>query len=203
MGKKRNAKQRRETEASRRRDLWSPQKKAPAKEPRPAELPAPKPKITRPVPDTQQTAEEEAKFFLENLDRYDQPVCKDDMPGQTTGKPKQSSFIQTMNIKADMPLVEEALNRLRTNLQEMRANRVKAVKLIHGYGSTGRGGKIRTAAREELAAMKRRGYVKDFIPGEDFGPLDAASRKLVEQNSSVSRDPDYGSINQGITIIVL
>ena len=88
-------------------------------------------------------------------------------------------------------------------IQEMRVSHVRAVKLIHGYGSTGRGGKICIGVRDELASMKRRKLIKEYIPGEDFGPTDPASRKLVEQNSAVSRDPDYGRINHGITIAVL
>ena len=30
--------------------------------------------------------------------------------------------------------------------------------------------------------MKRMKLIRDFIPGEDFGPVDAASRRLAEQN---------------------
>ena len=102
-----------------------------------------------------------------------------------------------------MPPVEEALDRMNLGLQEMRVSRVRVVKLIHGYGSTGRGGKIRGGVRNELAAMKRKGYVREFIPGEHFGPLDAASRKLAEQEKGIVRDPDYGRMNHGITIVVL
>jgi hypothetical protein len=88
-------------------------------------------------------------------------------------------------------------------IQEMRVSRAKAVKLIHGYGSSGRGGKIRIGVRDKLAAMKRKRLIKDYIPGEDFGPTDAASRKLAEQDKTVTRDPDYGRMNHGITIVVL
>ena len=102
-----------------------------------------------------------------------------------------------------MPLVEEALDRMNIGLQEMRVSRVKAVKLIHGYGSTGRGGKILVGVRDELAAMKRRKQIKDYIPGEDFGPTDPATRKLADQNTAVTRDPDYGRMNHGITVVVL
>ncbi len=51
--------------------------------------------------------------------------------------------------------------------------------------------------------MKRKRLIRDFIPGEEFGPVDAASRKLAEQDKAVTRDPDYGRMNHGITIVVL
>lgn len=38
-------------------------------------------------------------------------------------------------------------------IQEMKVSRVKVLKLIHGYDSTGRGGKIRIGIRNELATM--------------------------------------------------
>ena len=102
-----------------------------------------------------------------------------------------------------MPLVEDAVGRMNMGLQELRVSHAKAVKLIHGYGSTGRGGKICAGVRKELADMKRRKQIRDFIPGEDFGPMDEASRKLAEQMKSIPRDPDYGRMNHGITIVIL
>ena len=98
---------------------------------------------------------------------------------------------------------DKAVERLRADMAACRHMKQGVMKLIHGYGSTGRGGKICSAVRNELAAMKRKKLIKEYIPGEDFGPMDAAARKLAEQNSGITRDPDYGRINHGITIVVL
>lgn len=51
------------------------------------------------------------------------------------------SKIITLNIKSDMPTVEEARKRLLTELQRAKAKGAKAMKLIHGYGSSGVGGR--------------------------------------------------------------
>ena len=198
MKKKANAKQRREAETTRKKDLWSPVKETPAPEP----VKVPKPAVKKPDPVPPKTPEEETREFLEYLERYNGPVWKDDTP-QASTKRTGGPFIRTLNLEDGMPLVEEALDRLRMGLQEMRVSRAGAVKLIHGYGSTGRGGKICPAVRTELASMKRRKLIRDYIPGEDFGPVDDASRKLAERNREVTRDPDYGRINHGITIVVL
>ena len=197
MKAKMNARQRREAETRKRSESFRPVP-APARE-KPAAPPKPAPAFvpTR-VPDV--SPEEETREFLEYLERYNGPVDKGE-PVRASGK--KPGTIARLNLEEGMPLVEEALDRLNIGLQEMRAGRVKVVKLIHGYGSTGRGGKICIGVRNELAVMKKRKLIKDYIPGEDFGPTDAASRKLVEQNSAVSRDPDYGRINHGITIVVL
>ena len=141
--------------------------------------------------------------FLAYLDRYGVPAQKEDLPQQKRKKPASPNTIPRINLEEGMPLVEEALNRMKLGLQEMRVSRVKAVKLIHGYGSTGRGGKIRDGVRNELAAMKRRKQIKDYIPGEEFGPTDPTTRKLADRNTAVTRDPDYGRMNHGITVVVL
>ena len=198
MKKTANAKQRREADISRKKDLWSPAKEVPAPEP----VKAPKPAVKKPDPVPQKTPEEETREFLEYLERYNGPVRKDDTQ-QSNPKKTGGPFIRMLNLEEGMPLVEEALDRLRMGLQEMRVSRVKAVKLIHGYGSTGRGGKICPAVRAELASMKRKRLIRDYIPGEDFGPVDAASRNLAERSREITRDPDYGRINHGITIVVL
>jgi hypothetical protein len=200
MKQKMNARQKREAEMLRRKNNLLPRNAVAVKE-ESAESrtlkPAPAPKTE--VPSA--SPEEETREFLEYLAREHMPIVKDDSPAPR--RKKQGNGIPRLNLEDGMPLVEEAVDRMNMGIQELRVSGVKAVKLIHGYGSTGRGGKIRVGVRDELAAMKRKRLIKDFIPGEDFGPVDAASRKLAEQNKAVTRDPDYGRMNHGITVVVL
>lgn len=200
MKQKMNARQKREAEMIWRKNNLLPRhavvdQEQPA-EPRPLK-PAQRPKAE--VPSV--SPEEETREFLEYLAREHIQIVKDDSPAPR--RKKQGGGIPRLNLEDGMPLVEDAISRMNTGIQEMRVSRVKAVKLIHGYGSTGRGGRIRLGVRDELAAMKRKRLIKDFIPGEEFGPLDTASRKLAEQDKTVTRDPDYGRMNQGITVVVL
>ena len=212
MKNRSNAKQKREADSRKRKELWSPKPAAP--ETKPAEEPprkpaavktaaAPKPAGIKAENLPQQTPEEETREFLEYLEKYSGPVRKEDLPPKTKKKPNTGTSLCTLNLEDGMPLVEEAVSRMNMGLQEMRVSRVKAVKLIHGYGSTGRGGKICAGVRKELAEMKRRKTIRGFIPGEDFGPMDEASRKLAEQIKSIPRDPDYGRMNHGITVVIL
>ena len=147
--------------------------------------------------------EDETREFLDYLDRYGTPPAKDDLPGPARKKPNASATIPRLNLEEGMPVVDEAIDRMRMGVQEMSSGGMRTVKLIHGYGSTGRGGKIRAGVRKELASMKRKKLIRDYIPGEDFGPVDDASRKLAEQQKAVTRDPDYGRINPGITVVLL
>jgi len=200
MKQKMNARQKREAEMLRRKNNLLPRNAAAVKE-EPAES---RPLKPAPVPKTEipsMSPEEETRAFLEYLAREHMPIVKDDSPAPR--QKKLGNGIPRLNLEDGMPPVEEAVSRMNMGIQEMRVSGVKAVKLIHGYGSTGRGGKIRVGVRNELAAMKRKRLIKDYIPGEDFGPVDAASRKLAEQEKAVARDPDYGRMNHGITVVVL
>ena len=203
MRSRANAKQKRKADMQKRKELWSPKKAVPENKPlslRPV-IPKPVAKKVQALP--QQSPEEETREFLEYLERYKGPVRKDDSPAPARRKGNTGTGIGTLNLEKGMPPVEEAVRRMNMGLQEMRVSRARIVKLIHGYGSTGRGGKICAGVRKELADMKRRKLIRDFIPGEDFGPMDAAARKLAEQEKAVTRDPDYGRMNHGITMVVL
>ncbi|MCU1299996.1 MAG: hypothetical protein JWQ87_280 [Candidatus Sulfotelmatobacter sp.] len=46
-----------------------------------------------------------------------------------------------------MPQVSEALQRLGRELAVARQEKIKLIKLVHGYGSTGAGGDIRIAVQ--------------------------------------------------------
>ena len=58
-------------------------------------------------------------------------------------------------------------------LRSAKANRVKVLKLIHGYGSSGRGGAIRADVLAQLARKKRAGQIQEFVRGEIFPRLTA------------------------------
>ena len=202
MKQKTNARQKREAEELRKRQALKqpgrlPEKKEPVK-PEPSK-PLPK---TRPIL-PEKTPEEETREFLEYLAKEKLPVFRDDPLPQKRKKPSAGKAIPRFNLEEGMPLVEEAVSRMKMGLQELRVSGEKTVKLIHGYGSTGTGGKIRTGVRNELAAMKRKKLIRDYIPGEEFGPLDAASRKLAESSAAITRDPDWTRMNHGITMVIL
>ena len=202
MKQKMNARQKREAEALRRKGVFAPAPAPRTAEPPVRETPAAPPARPRdPVP--AQSPEEDALEFLAYLEKHGVPAAGKEAPRPAARKPGASGSIPRLNLEDGMPLVSEALDRMHMGLQEMRVSRVKIVKLIHGYGSTGRGGRIGLAVREDLAGMKRKRLIQGFIPGEDFGPMDPASRRLAERDGKVPRDPDYGRMNHGITLVIL
>lgn len=77
-------------------------------------------------------------------------------------------YLKEVNIKYDMPTADLAVRRTTYAIENGRTLGASAVKLIHGYGSTGKGGKIRLEVRAYLERQKARGQIRDYIPGERF-----------------------------------
>ena len=111
--------------------------------------------------------------------------------------------ILEINIKEGMPTVDVALKRLEAMLRPYN-KKSKLIKIVHGYGSTGVGGKIRTAVRQRLKSKKAAGAIKDFIPGEEFSMFNAATQNaLAFYHKELTEDHDYNKSNEGMTIIIL
>ncbi len=108
-----------------------------------------------------------------------------------------------VNIESGMPEVKAARVRLEQALRTARARRVTAVKIIHGYGSTGRGGAIKRDAHGLLGRMLAAGDIKAFAPGEEFSPFYAPARKILDSCPELKKDRDCANGNHGITIVLL
>ena len=86
--------------------------------------------------------------------------------------------MREVNLELGMPTVQTALSQLTMELRRTRSMGCTALKIIHGYGSSGKGGKIRVQARSRLAKMKGAGEIRDVIPGEEFSIFNSATWRL-------------------------
>ena len=114
-----------------------------------------------------------------------------------------SLTIKTVNLKSDMPSVEEALQRLARELAIARKENVTLLKIIHGYGSTGAGGDIRIAVQRRLHDQIQEGQVRGCIFGENWSKTDDTTWQLLQVHSELKSDPHLGRRNQGITVVLL
>jgi len=76
--------------------------------------------------------------------------------------------IAELNLEYGSPTVPVAILKMKNALTTYRGKGYKAVIVIHGYGSTGVGGGIKTAIRKCLDENSMRGIVRMFIGGEDW-----------------------------------
>lgn len=108
-----------------------------------------------------------------------------------------------VNLEAGMPTVVIARKRLINGLQTARVTGSKTVKIIHGYGSSGKGGAIKRDTHAFLSQKLAEGNIKGYIKGEDFSPFSENSRRITALAPNLKRDSDYDQGNDGITIVLL
>jgi hypothetical protein len=111
--------------------------------------------------------------------------------------------VKVLNIEAGMPTVEEARHRLIFELKQAKQDGVAAVKVIHGYGSTGKGGTLRGALRTSLLHRKKEGLVTRIVFGEKWSVFEEDARYAIDHCPELRKDRDLNRGNQGITIALL
>ena len=111
--------------------------------------------------------------------------------------------LREVNLELGKPTVNAAIKRLTFELHHSRSLGCAALKIIHGYGSSGSGGRIRVEARTYLARLKSRGEIRDVIPGEEFSIFNPAVLEAFRRCDGLRRDPDRERHNNGVTIVLL
>jgi hypothetical protein len=115
----------------------------------------------------------------------------------------ESQVIKTVNLKSDMPSVQEALQRLDREIALARQGKVALLKIVHGYGSSGAGGDIRIAVQKRLHGLVEAGQIRVCIFGENWSKTDEGTWRLLQSQAELKSDSDLGRRNRGITVVVL
>jgi hypothetical protein len=116
---------------------------------------------------------------------------------------RKSAPIKIVNLEDGMPKVEQARLRMQHELQNARKQGYAAVKLIHGYGSSGVGGALRIELQKELERQAKSATIKRFIAGENWRVSDEVTWDLLKLFPEWKRDSDLGKNNKGISIVQL
>ena len=111
-------------------------------------------------------------------------------------------MIWEVNLELGRPSADEALRRLEHELTAKRHLRAKAMKIIHGYGSSGKGGRIRTASRKYLRAAQEQGRIYAVLPGERLTIFDEEARRLMARYPALRDDCDRERYNCGVTFVI-
>jgi hypothetical protein len=118
--------------------------------------------------------------------------------------PLPHSDTMVLNVKFDSPSAEEALDRLTIGLRRASEVGIKAIILIHGYGSSGEGGKIKWAIHDAL----NNNYFSDRVDEYHFGEQTAFGSEAY--HALLRRRPGLKAYlkhfkegNAGMTVLIL
>lgn len=126
--------------------------------------------------------------------------CGESLPGRTAS---QEFRYRQVSIKDGMPLTDEALRRLNASIGAARAQAVRVLSVIHGYGASGKGGVIRDECRKYLEILRDKGQIADFVRGEDLGKRRSQGKNLLQRFPQLDSYRDCQVANPGITVVVL
>lgn len=129
------------------------------------------------------------------------PYCQAECTGI---RPRTDSLShQTINLEKGMPLVHQALERLEMAIRTGSSQGFKVLTFIHGYGSSGEGGAIKTAVLRQLQFLSHQGRVKAIIPGDEFEGRSNRGRQLLRRFPFLASHRDLNRANPGITLVIL
>lgn len=111
--------------------------------------------------------------------------------------------LRTFNVEAGLPNLEEARKLVIEEIRRARREGVRALKIIHGYGSSGTGGKLCIGLRKSFGLRKKEGVIRDFIAGENFSIFNDTTLALLEAVPELRGDPDLDATNEGVTVLWL
>ena len=108
------------------------------------------------------------------------------------------------NIKQDGPYVEEALERLTDYLRKSLELGIKAIILVHGYGSSGEGGRIKWAIHDALENNRYSDRVDEYYFGEEVPYGSPAYHALLRRRPGLKQYlKRFKEGNAGITVLLL
>jgi hypothetical protein len=112
-------------------------------------------------------------------------------------------WVVTINVELGLPTVEEARGLLKAELERCRSRKVTAIKVIHGYGSSGVGGALRQGIRKSLIKRRKEGSIRAVVFGEKWSIFDPTTRFMLEKCPELGKGKDLFHTNPGITVVLL
>ncbi len=110
---------------------------------------------------------------------------------------------KTVNLEQGLPTSDQAIRRLTWEIAAAKRLQYTGLKLIHGYGSSGKGGVLRVQVRDYLLRQHRKGAIQAFIEGERLSIFDEDTRIAMELCPELRMDRDLDRHNNGITVVIL
>jgi len=130
------------------------------------------------------------------------PFCgarQEKQPGHVGSRYRHKSI----NLEIGRPFVETAIAKLQKNIEIARAEGVCVLTVIHGYGSSGKGGRIRVESRKMLDFLMQKGEIHSYIAGEEFNRRAGSVKMALRRFPQLEKHAYLNRRNPGITIVIL
>jgi len=109
--------------------------------------------------------------------------------------------LREVTIKEGLPTLEEAKRRLLLEVRRCHGDGISVLKIIHGYGSGGRGGVLRTGLRRVFEEYQRDGDILGYASGEEFSIFHPVSLEMITAARELRSDRDLERSNPGVSFL--
>ncbi len=111
--------------------------------------------------------------------------------------------VRTVNLKLGIRGVDDGIVRLQCELERARSSGAAVLKVIHGWGSSGKGGSLKEACHAQLRREMRALRIADFIPGETYSDTSPRARDLARRHPDLKCSWHSDTLNYGMTLVEL
>ncbi|MGI6728102.1 MAG: hypothetical protein ACOX4P_06035 [Anaerovoracaceae bacterium] len=108
--------------------------------------------------------------------------------------------VKEINLERGYPTVDMALREMVSQLGTYKRQDYRAIILVHGYGSSGSGGKIKIAVKSKLRENSLSGIVRKFCGGEEWINH---KREMLDVCNQLRDFESRISGNPGVTVVIL
>ena len=142
---------------------------------------------------------------FDKVDKHESDIPSGSGRQPPSGRHPESGHQQVMvvNLEAGMPIVRDALTVLDMKIREARQQGYQVIKVIHGWGSSGQGGRIKAALPSHLDQCRKQRIIKGYLPGEKYSNTTPRGRHLISKYPELDATIRSDRRNPGITIIEL
>ena len=122
----------------------------------------------------------------------------------STETPEAITETLIFDLELGAPLVEEAIAKFEKYLEVASNAGFKTMLVIHGYGSSGKGGEIRKTLRDNLEHNFYTDRVVDYYLGEDLKEGNESYIQLLKRRHSLQKQKtQFKNSNAGVTLLLL
>lgn len=112
-------------------------------------------------------------------------------------------MVRVVNIKKDNPSADVAVFNLQVAISDAKKMGDKALIVVHGYGSHGKGGLIKKEMHEMLLKAVKNHDISFFVLGENWGEFNNDKIRACEICPDLIINPQLSGLNSGVTVIIL
>lgn len=110
-------------------------------------------------------------------------------------------MIKVINIKEHNPNNEYAVYNLDCEINDAHKTQTDVLIVIHGYGSHGVGGLIKTSTMQHLKKLRKEGRILDFVQGEHWSENNPTTIVMTSKYPALILNGNLQMLNSGVTVV--